>query len=201
MRNHAKIVMSALFMCIGASLAHADDIRLGEPVYAGSGCPAGSVATILSPDEKSLSVLFDSYVVDAGGANTQIGRKNCNVAIPVHVPQGYSFGIIGVDYRGFMNLPVQALAQLNVNYFLSTGGAGVRTTKTFRGPQAQDYFTSDRLAVESVVWSGCGVDTNLRLNTTMMVQTNARRQEAQATVDSIDLNSGLIYHYAWRTCR
>ena len=74
-----------------AAPASADDISLGIPGFGGSGCPAGSVSATLSPDAKSLSLLFDEYVVSAGGTTGRsFDRKTCNVAIPVHVPQGES---------------------------------------------------------------------------------------------------------------
>lgn len=47
--------------------AFADDISLGEPGYGGTGCPSGTVSVTLSPDAKSLSLLFDEYVVSVGG--------------------------------------------------------------------------------------------------------------------------------------
>src|SRR3982750_1792818 len=49
------------------TFAHADDISLGQPGYGGTGCPGGSVSATLSPDAKSLSILFDQYQVEAGG--------------------------------------------------------------------------------------------------------------------------------------
>jgi hypothetical protein len=54
--------------------------------------------------------------------------------------------------------------------------------------------------MEAIVWSGCGANTILRANTTMLVQSNSRRQQAMATVDSADVQAGLIYHLQWRRC-
>jgi hypothetical protein len=68
-----------------------DDISLGEPGYGGTGCPDGTVSVTLSPDQKSLSLLFDQYQVEVGGdTGKSFDRKSCNIAIPVHVPQGLS---------------------------------------------------------------------------------------------------------------
>ena len=74
-----------------------DDISLGEPGYGGTGCPSGSVSTTLSPDAKSLSLIFDQYQVSTGGETGRtFDRKSCNVAIPVHVPDGYSVSVLKV---------------------------------------------------------------------------------------------------------
>ena len=61
-------IVGALIGVLGfAAVAHADDIKLGVPGYGGSGCPSNSVSATLSPDSKSLSLLFDEYIVQAGG--------------------------------------------------------------------------------------------------------------------------------------
>ena len=86
-----KLVAVASFLLASAfaSLAFAqdpNDISLGEPGYGGNGCPAGSVSATLSPDAKSLSMLFDSYIVEAGGeTGRSFDRKSCTIAIPVSV--------------------------------------------------------------------------------------------------------------------
>lgn len=183
-----------------AAPAMADTIRLGDPAYGGSGCPAGSASVTLSPDNSAISILFDQYVVEAGGAKS-FDRKNCNIAIPVHVPSGYSVAVLAIDYRGFVQLPAGGRANLSVNYFLPGQGRGVNSSRSFFGASTQDYTTSDRLNLESLVWSGCGADTILRANTSMVVNSNSRREQAMATVDSADVDAGLVYHVQWRTCR
>src|SRR5689334_8347785 len=117
-----KILAIAALLIGGAftSVAHADDIALGTPGYGGTGCPDGSASVTLSPDAKSLSILFDSFVVDAGGAtNKAFDRKVCNVAIPVHVPQGLSVSILAIDYRGHNEIPVGAKSTFGVEYFFA----------------------------------------------------------------------------------
>ncbi|HZY67241.1 MAG TPA: DUF4360 domain-containing protein, partial [Devosia sp.] len=104
-----KKILAIAALLIGSSVAgasYADDIALGEPGYGGTGCPDGSASVTLSPDAKSLSILFDEYYVEAGGStNKSLDRKSCNIAIPVHVPQGLSVSILNIDYRGYNSLP------------------------------------------------------------------------------------------------
>jgi hypothetical protein len=177
----------------------ADDISLGVPGYGGSGCPAGSVSATLSPDQKALSLLFDQYQVAAGGTSgVSFDRKSCNVAIPVHVPQGVSVSVLAVDYRGFNHLPIQGTSQFNVEYFFA-GGRGPAFRKSFYGPLDSDYLISNKIVAEGLVWSGCGVDVNLRTNSSMRINTS-NNAEALATIDSEDINAAIIYHLQWRTC-
>ncbi|HEY8278364.1 MAG TPA: DUF4360 domain-containing protein [Bdellovibrionota bacterium] len=199
MKSQIGILLSLLVLSVSPD-ALADGIRLGDPSYGGTGCPGGSASVSLSPDQKAISILFDQYVVEAGGSKS-FDRKNCNIAVPVHVPQGYSVAVMAIDYRGFVQLPRGARANLMVNYFLAGGGRGVTSNKSFYGESSQEYVTTDRLGLESIVWSACGASTILRANTSMLVQSNSRREQAMATVDSADIEAGLIYHIQWKSCR
>src|SRR5262245_20839282 len=130
-----NVILFTVLSFAAAIHAHADSVQLGNPVYGGTGCPSGSASVTLSADQSSLSILFDQYVVQAGGS-VAFDRKNCNVAVPVHIPQGYSVSVFAIDYRGFTGLPYGGRAQLNVEYFLAGAGQGIRKSKTFLGPIA-----------------------------------------------------------------
>ena len=196
-----KKILTSMVWLIAAAFAQADDdISLGTPAYGGSGCAAGTVATTLSPDQKALSILFDDYQVSVGGeTHKAFDRKSCNVAIPVHVPQGQSVSILTVDYRGFNRLPRGASSQFNVEYFFA-GGRGPSFRRSFRGPLESDYIITNELVADAMVWSGCGVDVNLRTNSSMRLNTS-RNAEALATVDTEDVKAAIVYHLQWRSCQ
>jgi len=178
----------------------ADDISLGTPGYGGPGCPAGSVSVTLSPDAKSLSLLFDQYQVAVGGTTGKsFDRKSCNIAIPVHVPQGLSVSVLKIDFRGFNHLPTAATSQFNVEYFFA-GTKGPAFERKFRGPLDEDYLVNNNLAVQAISWSACGEDVNLRTNSSMRVRT-AGNKEAMASIDSEDINAGIVYQLQWRQCQ
>ena len=197
-----KSLLALSVLALGCSLAtaaHADDISLGIPGYGGTGCPGGSVSATLSPDAKSLSLLFDSYAVEAGGSTGKsFDRKSCNVAIPVHVPQGLSISILAIDYRGYNNIPSGANSQFSVEYFFA-GSRGPTFSRRFNGPVDADYLIQNRLTASAIVWSACGADVNLRTNSSIRVTTRANRQ-ALATVDSEDVSAAIIYQLQWRQC-
>ena len=192
------LALSAL-LSSQAALANLGDISLGVPGYGGNGCPANSASVTLSDDAKSLSIIFDQFIVEAGGANKNLERKSCNIAIPVHVPQGLSVSVIDVDYRGYVSLPTQASARLTAEYFLA-GSLGPRFDKTFIGRTDTDYTFKNSIGVSAQVWSPCGADTILRVNAAMLVKTNRYGDEALATVDSADFKAGILYKLQWRTC-
>ncbi len=194
------LLFNVFFTILLCAPVFADDISLGEPGYGGTGCPAGTVSVTLSPDAKSLSLLFDQYQVAVGGqTGKSFDRKSCNIAIPVHVPQGMSVSVLKIDFRGFNQLPRSATSQFNVEYFFA-GTRGPSFKRVFRGPLAEDYLISNKLTVETIVWSGCGADVNLRTNSSMRVQT-VGNTEAMSSIDSEDVNAGIIYQLQWRSCK
>jgi hypothetical protein len=174
-------------------------ITLGLPGYGGTGCPDGSASVTLSPDATSLSILFDEYYVEAGGStNKSFDRKSCNIAIPVHVPQGLSVSVLAIDYRGYNNIPTGARTTFGVEYFFA-GARGPVFNKTFNGPLDKDYLIQNKLQASALVWSKCGADVNLRTNSSIRVQTSQNKQ-ALATVDSQDVSAAIIYQLQWKKC-
>src|SRR5438045_1681103 len=49
--------------------------QMGMPMYQGNACPQGSISSTLSPDNKTLSVLFNTFTTSAG--QTPVDRKMC----------------------------------------------------------------------------------------------------------------------------
>lgn len=192
-------LVSTIALTSVAANADLNDIQLGEPAYGGTGCPAGSASAVLSPDNKSLSIIFDQFLVEAGGGGRSLERKSCNIAIPVHVPQGLSVSVINVDYRGYVSLPPQGQARLTAEYFLA-GSIGPRFDKTFVGRTDTDYNFSNTIGLQAQVWSPCGADTIIRVNAAMLVRTNRYSEQAIATVDSADFKTGILYKLQWRRC-
>jgi hypothetical protein len=197
-----KKILAIAALLIGSSVAgasYADDIALGEPGYGGTGCPDGSASVTLSPDAKSLSILFDEYYVEAGGStNKSFERKNCNIAIPVHVPQGLSVSILTIDYRGYNNIPTGGKSTFAVEYFFA-GQRGPKFQKSFNGALDEEYLITNKLQASALVWSACGADVNLRTNSSILVQTK-QNKEALATVDSQDVSAAIVYQLQWKNC-
>jgi hypothetical protein len=197
-----KKILAIAALLIGSSVAgasYADDIALGEPSYGGTGCPDGTASATLSPDAKSLSILFDAYYVEAGGAtNKSFERKSCNVAIPVHVPQGISVSVLAIDFRGYNNIPTGGKTTFDVEYFFA-GIRGPRYSKNFNGALDDEFLIQNKLQATAMVWSACGADVNLRTNSAIRVQTK-QNKEAFSQVDTQDVAAGIIYQLQWKSC-
>jgi hypothetical protein len=192
-----KKLLSLIVLAVSFSaLANFNDISLGEPGYGGTGCPAGSASATLSPDKKSLSLIFDEFTVSA---KKSMARKNCQISIPIHVPAGYSVSVINTDYRGYVYLPTKATARFTAEYFFA-GMQGPKFMKEWLRPTDSDYILSTPINLEAVVWSPCGADVNMRVAANMQVRSTNTSEEAMATVDSADFTAGLLYTFQWKTC-
>jgi len=187
------------FSAFGTAVYAQDDIRLGDPNVNGNGCPPGSTTASLTEDGKSLTILFSEFIVEAGGTtNKSFDRKVCGVSIPVHVPQGLSVSVLGIDYRGYNNLPAGANSQFNVEYFFA-GVRGPIFQKTFSGVIDDVYLVHNELTAQSLVWSKCGADVILRTNPSIRVTTKQNKQ-ALATLDSEDVSAAVVYSLQWKKC-
>lgn len=197
----ARLAALALLSGALAAPARADDIRFGEPAYGGTGCPAGTGSAVVSPDGHSLSLLFDEYEAEAGGATGRsVDTKSCNIAIPVHVPQGYSVSVLSLPVRGFLGLPRGARATASVETFFA-GQAGPRYSRQFRGPRNEDYLLANPLAAGALTWSPCGADVILRANTSVTVEANRRGEQALATMSFGEPDgSGALIQLQWKRC-
>jgi len=193
-----KIVFSIAMM--SSAIALADSLQLGSPAYGGTGCPAGSASVNVAPDNSAISILFDQFQAEAGRTTgRRIDRKACNISIPVQVPQGYSVAIFSVDYRGFIAVPRGGQARLDAEYFWA-GARGPRLSKSFTGPSNDNYTVTDDLVAQTLVWAPCGASVNLRINSSMMAQSNSSMDQTIGTVDSADISSAMIYHIQWKRC-
>jgi hypothetical protein len=197
-----SLVMTALMLTVAAVQAEAQSLTLGQPAYGGTGCPAGSASVTISPDSTALSILFDSYIAEAGNTTgRRVDRKSCNIAIPVNVPNGYSVAVFQVDYRGFNSVPGNgAYTRMNAEYFWA-GSQGPTFARTWQGPSNSDFTFSNGLIATALVWTPCGASVNLRVNSSAMAQSNSRMDQTMIGVDSADVSSGLIYHLQMRRCR
>jgi len=89
-------------------------------IYAGSGCPAGSVANIANDDRTLLTTVFDSFIASVGpGVAVTENRKNCQMTLNIHYPGGFQFSIFEADYRGYAQLDANVAGLQKSTYYFS----------------------------------------------------------------------------------
>lgn len=199
------LILTTAVLCCGVVRAedapNPNEISIRGVVYGGSGCPGGSVANMLSPDGKAFTLLFDNYVAEAGpGVSLSAGRRNCQLAVNMKFPNGYSFSVIKVDYRGYALIDRGAKGTQQTSYYFAGQARNAVLRSTYVGPRDEDYQITDALGIESAVWSPCGMARALIMNTEIRV-TARGGSRALMTTDSINGELTHVYGIRWRRCR
>jgi hypothetical protein len=200
-------------LCLIATTAFADNIPVGESgvpdktktyisgiTYGGSGCKQGTVSSSISQDLTTFTLIFDTFIAETGpGKSISDSRKNCQINVDLRYPQGWSYSIVSVDYRGFVSLPKGTTAEQTSTYYFSGETAQVKASSTFRGPFENNYLISDQIETSEIVWSPCGKVIQGNVNAAVNISGD-RSKSALITVDSIDGKVKQIYGVQWRQC-
>ena len=203
--NFFSNLSSALLFAVLATSAQADspgNVRVRGLTYAGSGCPAGTVSTNISPDALAFTVMFDAYAAEVGpGVPYGQKRKNCQLGVDLDVPNGWTYSILTVDTRGYVSLEPGVRALQRSSYYFQGQGQTAGLNTVMIGPTDRNYQVRDLFPVNSVVWAPCGASRALNLSTEVRVE-NTQNPYAHglATIDSLDGQFRLIYGVQWRRC-
>ncbi|UYQ66097.1 DUF4360 domain-containing protein [Streptomyces peucetius] len=180
-----------------------DKIVIEVATVNGSGCPAGTAAVAVSQDNTAFTVTYSDYLAQVGGgAPATAFRKNCQLNLIVHVPQGFTYAIASADYRGFASLQPGASGTEKASYYFQGSPSTAFRSHTFEGPYDDNWQATDQTDWAQLVWAPCGVQRNFNINTELRVNagTSDPAQTNFMTMDSTDGDISTIYHMAWKEC-
>lgn len=172
----------------------------------GSGCPAGTAAIAVTPDNTAFTVTYSNYLAQVGPrALPTDNRKNCQINVVVHVPQGFTYAIAKVDYRGYAQLMPGASATQQARYYFTGQTPTSYAQHPFAGGTAgmdDFWFASDEVSIGGLVWAPCGALRNLNINTELRVNrgTSSAANTSYITMDSTDGDLSTVYHFHWAEC-
>ncbi len=191
MKMVKAIFLIALLALFASQAAAADPVYFRAPLnFAGTGCPAGTIA-VSGENTDTLTVMFDQYdaAKPKSNAASKMWRTSCNFAVPVHVPQGFQASIMTIDWMGY----AEGQTELRRKYFFAGSPFGPSKVDHPVG----DYVLRDAQGHVSVVWSKCGTDVQLRLNSSIKAKSNP----SYIAVDTVDLKNKIIFQVQWQKCR
>lgn len=168
----------------------------------GSGCPPGTVAVVVAPGNDALVVTYDdAYHAQVGvGARPTDLRKNCQLNIRVRVPEGYRYAINGVGHQGRAGLAAGASGLLRSNYYYAGQSVNVARSHRFTGPLEADWQTTDEFDPASLIFSPCGAERNLNINTELRVNAGTSDRDTTNSSLTMDSTTSSVYRFVWRTC-
>ncbi|MDQ0602127.1 hypothetical protein QF037_006472 [Streptomyces canus] len=180
-----------------------DKIVIKVATVNGSGCPAGTTAVAVSEDNTAFTVTYSDYLAQAGGNSDPTAfRKNCQLNLIVHVPQGFTYAIASADYRGFAALQSGASATQRASYYFQGSPNTASRSHPFSGPYNDNWQATDTTDWAQLVWAPCGVQRNFNINTELRVNagTSSASKVSFMTMDSTDGDISTVYHMAWKEC-
>ncbi|MFC4049776.1 DUF4360 domain-containing protein [Actinomadura syzygii] len=180
-----------------------DGVTVEVVTVNGSGCPIGTAAVAVSPDKEAFTVTYSDYLAQAGGdSKATDARKNCQLALKVHVPQGFTYAIASADYRGFGYLEKGAKGTQKASYYFQGNAQTASATHSLQSPLNDNWQFSDSVPVTQLVWKKCGEERNFNINTELRVDkgTSDPTKVSFVSMDSTDGSIKTIYHFAWKTC-
>lgn len=182
-----------------------DPIKIDIVTVNGSGCPIGTAAVAVSPDKQAFTVTYSDYIALTGlGAGTLDSRKNCQLVVQVHVPTGFTYGIVQADYRGYAQLSPGARGTEKASYYFQGMSATSSASHVFSGPYDDNWQATDVAEIGSVSYMPCGEQKYLNINTEIRVSPgptdSAKTTTSMMAVDSSDVDLSTIYHFSWMKC-
>ncbi|MFD0686116.1 DUF4360 domain-containing protein [Actinomadura fibrosa] len=169
----------------------------------GSGCPAGTAAVAVSDDKEAFTVTYSDYMAQAGGSSAPTDfRKNCQINLKVHVPQGFTYAIASADYRGFASLEQGAGGVEKASYYFQGMSQTTAITHNLKGQFADNWQFTDTNDVAQLVYKPCGEERNFNINTELRVSkgTSDPAKVSFLAMDSTDGSIKTTYHFAWKRC-
>ncbi|GAA0641211.1 DUF4360 domain-containing protein [Streptomyces thermocarboxydovorans] len=179
-----------------------DKIVIKVATVNGSGCPQGAAAVAVSEDNTAFTVTYSDYLAQAGGDSPPTAfRKNCQLSLIVHVPQGFTYAVASADYRGFASLQKGATGTQRASYYFQGSPNTEYRSHPFSGPYENNWQATDETDWAQLVWAPCGVQRNFNINTELRVNPGTARDKVSfMTMDSTDGDISTIYHLAWKQC-
>ncbi|MEV7728409.1 DUF4360 domain-containing protein [Streptomyces sp. NPDC087917] len=187
----------------GPITAPPDKIVIELATVNGSGCREGTAEVAVAPDNTAFTVTYSEYLAQVGAGAPPTGfRKNCQLNLRVHVPNGFTYAIVQADYRGFASLQPGAWGQERANYYFQGMSQTAQRTHQFNGPFNDNWQSTDRTEYADLVWAPCGEKRNFNINTELRVNAGTSGPTATSfmAMDSTDASVSTLYHLAWAVC-
>ncbi|WP_443059191.1 DUF4360 domain-containing protein [Streptomyces sp. NBC_00435] len=187
----------------GTLAAPSDKVTVDVATVNGSGCRPGSATVAVAEDNSAFTVTYSEYLAAAGGNSSPTdSRKNCLLSLIVHVPQGYTYAVAQVDYRGFGSLQPGAIGTQKASYYFQGMKQTDYRTHRFQGALEDNWQATDTTGIEALAFAPCGELRNFNINTELRAEvgTSDPSRTSFMALDSTDGSINSVYHFSWKKC-
>lgn len=204
--------MSTVFAAIGlaatllvppaAPVAEAPDASAAQPTPTievvtinGSGCPVGSVdGPRISSSGDRVQIDFESSGAATFSASTGPRseaadfRKNCQLAVQVNVPDGYTYAVERIRMRGDANLKRGATGLVGVSAYFQGMSETASASQELEGPMRSSWRAW--LAFDDPAYAPCDAGRYLNINSDVRVSAGTSSSSVNNSVTA-DLSFAL----------
>ncbi|MFC4070287.1 DUF4360 domain-containing protein [Actinoplanes subglobosus] len=164
----------------------------------GSGCPRGSTTVSASPGNRSFTITYRRFTAASGPGVAAIGfRKNCQLALDVSGPRGWTWAISRIGSSGSAGLRRGASGMQVSSFYWAGDPRTVRVEHKFAGPLDGRWERSRKIAKKSLRYMPCGQRRYLNVNLELRVTPGSATGRNSLTMDS---TSGSVFEVVWRKC-
>lgn len=202
-------ILSMLFLApTEASASTPQGVQITDVRMEGSGC-ADSASAALSDDARSLSILFDNYMVEIGKGTANPTattlQKNCRIKISLNVPRGWTYALEAVDHRGFASVPASAWAFHRFSLESENSRVVSMREASLKGPFSDSYEVRIAQKPGRNPWAPCNrTQQTLSILSQLGVSYYPRttdRSQAMINLDSTDLSMAQDLKLTWKQCQ
>jgi hypothetical protein len=165
--------------------------------FLGDACSEESATVAFSPDNQVFTAIFSDFVA-AAGENTPAEQANrgCLIRAQVEVPDGWSYALESVDYRGFVQQDDDVTSTKDSLYLISDSSPFKTPTLRFEDETSEDFTNSDIGPGRPSPFSPCGGGQELWIVTQTQVDNDGDDDNSGfLAMDSVDVE------LQWRRCR
>lgn len=182
-------------------LPPAGQVTIDVVTVNGSGCRPGSAAVVIPPDNSTFTMSYSEYLARVGvGAAPVDFRKNCQLNLFVHPPEGFTYTIARVDHRGYASLAAGATAMQRTSYYFSGMPSTDFRMHDFSGAFEDNWHTVDEIDIGTAVYHPCGALRNLNINTELRVRAGISDPATTTSFMAMDSTDSATYYLHWRRC-
>jgi len=189
----------------------ASSIKIGATSYSGTGCPKGSVSSILSDARDLVTFGFDSFQATIGPKSPPAdSRKNCNLRLQLLYQDGYQMAIAETVYHGYTRLDDGVNARFTTDYDYASnpnpgkkghaessigGEVGAHTRR------AKEFKHNHKHSTDTGPWSHCGKDANLIVENSLVLTSRNKSASGEFAVDDETVQFRQKMSLTWKKCK
>jgi hypothetical protein len=180
-------------------------IKVVRVTYGGNGCSSNTAQSFISSDKTDLTYDFDDFAVFTGpGVSPADKTKNCQLQTTIESPEGFSFAISNVLWRGVAAMESWESISVYSRWSMEEVSTAKEYAFTIRGGNMLNdgymFVNSTTVPAEEMVWSRCDGTQTFTFNSRVAVTSTRSSAVGYIGYPELPRLSYLQVGLKWREC-